>query len=270
MNLITYSSPWYWDDSRYVWIVIEKARCVTLLDRFTNRRNVTLEQYFSILKKCVLFRGIEECDYGHLLGCLGAQIKQYEEEEYLFFAGDRINHIGVVLSGRLEILKESLAGNKHIIAILDPSHMFAEGIVCTATRQSPVTVQAMETAKILLIPYERVIKSCGRTCAFHIGLIQNMMVILGEKNVILNWKLDLLTLKGMREKLASYLLKASLENGSLTFQIPLNRTELADFLNVSRTSMCRELSRMKEEGLIDLYGRSFKILDQERLARCLE
>ncbi len=88
--------------------------------------------------------------------------------------------------------------------------------------------------------------------------------------MILNYKLELLTLKGMREKLASYLLKASLENGSNTFQIPLNRTELADFLNVSRTSMCRELTRMKNDGLIDLYGRSFKILDKERLAQCLE
>jgi hypothetical protein len=34
--------------------------------------------------------------------------------------------------------------------------------------------------------------------------------------------------------------------------------------------MCRELTRMKNDGLIDLYGRSFKILDKERLAQCLE
>ena len=148
--------------------------------------------------------------------------------------------------------------------------MFAEGIVCTTARISPVTVQAMEDAKILLIPYERITKTCGKACAFHLGLIQNMMIILGEKNMILNYKLDILTLKGMREKLASYLLKASLESGSGTFQIPLNRTELADFLNVSRTSMCRELTRMKDEGLIDLYGRSFKIMNKEGLTRCLE
>lgn len=229
-----------------------------------------MEQYYPILKKCVLFRGIEEGKYKHLLGCLDAQVKNYKEDEYIFFSGDEINHVGVVLSGRVEILKENLAGNKHIIAVLDPSNMFAEGIVCTASRLSPVTTKAMEDTKILLLPYGRIIKSCGEGCSYHIGLIQNMMVILGEKNVNLNWKLDLLTLKGMREKLASYLLKASKENGSKTFLIPLNRTELADFLNVSRTSMCRELTRMKDDGLIDLYGRSFKILDQEGLAQCLE
>jgi len=44
---------------------------------------------------------------------------------------------------------------------------------------------------------------------------------------------------------------------------------MADYLNVSRTSMCRELARMKDEGLIDYYGHSFKILDRERLVECL-
>lgn len=229
-----------------------------------------MEQYYPILNRCALFRGIEESNYKHLMSCLGTQVKSFDEEEFIFFAGDKISQVGIVLSGRVEILKENLAGNKHIIAILDSSHLFAEGIVSTASRQSPVTVQAMEATKVMMIPYERIIRSCGMSCTYHYGLIQNMMMVLGEKNVNLNWKLELLTLKGMREKLASYLIKASLENGSNTFQIPLNRTELSDFLNVSRTSMCRELTRMKDEGLIDLYGRSFRILDKDRLAMCLE
>jgi len=229
-----------------------------------------LEQYYPILKRCALFRGIEESNYMDLLGCLDAQIKHFNEDEYIFFAGDKINRVGVVLSGTVEILKENLAGNKHIIAILDSSHLFAEGIVCTADRLSPVTAQAKEETNIMFIPYEKIIRSCGQSCSYHFGLIQNMMVVLGEKNINLNWKLELLTLKGMREKLASYLIKASYENRSNTFQIPLNRSELSDFLNVSRTSMCRELTRMKDDGLIDLYGRSFKILDKEGLAGCLE
>ncbi|NLP17088.1 MAG: Crp/Fnr family transcriptional regulator [Clostridiales bacterium] len=228
-----------------------------------------METYYPIIKKCALFRGIEENNYKHLLGCLNVQIKHFKENEYLFFAGDRINKVGVVLSGSVEILKENLAGNKHIIAILESSHLFAEGIVCTANRISPVTVQAKESTMVMFIPYEKIIRSCGQSCSYHFGLIQNMMVVLGEKNIDLNWKLELLTLKGMREKLASYLVKASFENSSYTFQIPLNRTELADFLNVSRTSMCRELTRMKNDGLIDFYGRSFRILDKEGLIDCL-
>lgn len=224
-----------------------------------------MQQYDSILKKCALFRNINEKDYGPLLQCLASQVKSYETEEYIFLQGDVINYVGIVLSGVVEIMKENLSGNKHILAFLEPSGMFGEGIVCTAKRTSPVTVRVKEKAKILLIPYERIIKSCGNSCSFHISIIQNMMMVLGEKNMNLNHKLELLTLKGMREKIAYYLLNELQEQGSATFQVILNRTELADYLNVSRTSMCRELARMKEEGMIDYYGNSFRILDKNFL-----
>lgn len=229
-----------------------------------------MNQYIPVLKKCALFRHIEEKDMGMLLGCLGAQVRSFLADDYIFLSGDEVNFVGIVLSGVVEIMKENLAGNKHIVAFLEPSDMFAEGIVCTVNRISPVTVRVKEDTKVLMIPYERIIKSCGNSCSFHIGLIQNMMVVLGEKNVNLNRKLELLTLKGMREKIASYLMNEALQRGSTMFQIMLNRTELADYLNVSRTSMCRELARMKEEGLIDFYGNSFKIIDKVALAQCLE
>jgi CRP-like cAMP-binding protein len=229
-----------------------------------------MDNFNPVLKKCALFRGIDEKDYSGLLGCMNAQVKSFDAEEYIFLAGDKINHVGIVLTGVVEIMKENLAGNKHILAFLEASDLFAEGIVCTVKRISPVTVRVKEAADILLIPYERIIKSCGNACTFHISLIQNMMVVLGEKNFNLNRKLELLTLKGMREKLASYLLNQASERGSSMFQIMQNRTELADYLNVSRTSMCRELTRMKEEELIDFYGHSFKILDPKGLAESLE
>jgi CRP-like cAMP-binding protein len=226
--------------------------------------------YYPVLKNCALFRRIGESELEQLVKCLDAQPRSYQAEDYIFLAGDVINMVGIVLSGVVEVMKENLAGNKHILAFLGPADMFAEGIVCTVKRISPVTVRVKEDAKILFIPYERIIKSCGNTCDFHISLIQNMMVVLGEKNVNLNRKLELLALKGMRDKIALFLLNEAGERGSSMFQIMLNRTELADYLNVSRTSMCRELARMKDEGLIDYYGSSFKLVKRELLAQCLE
>ena len=103
-----------------------------------------------------------------------------------------------------------------------------------------------------------------------------MITILGEKNKMLSRKIELLALKGMREKLATYLLyeQVRFQNNSsskdtFSFSITPNRTELADYLNVSRSSMCRELSRMKDEGLIDYYQNTFKILEPDALKNVL-
>ncbi len=229
-----------------------------------------MEEYLRLLSKCALFKNVKEEDLGSLLSCLNSYTKNYKDEEYIFFAGNEINYVGVILSGSAEIIKENLAGSRHIMAFLGPAHIFAEGIVCTPKRISPVTLRVKEDSKILFIPYERIIKSCGNTCNFHVQLIQNMMMILGQKNYNLNTKIELLTLKGMREKIAAYLLNESKNSNSLSFQIVPNRNELAEYLNVSRTSMCRELARMKELNILDYYQNSFKILDVEALKECLK
>jgi CRP-like cAMP-binding protein len=196
-------------------------------------------------------------------------MKNYSNGEYIFLAGNEINYVGIVLSGSVEIIKENPAGARHIMDFLGVSNLFGEGIVCTMERISPVTVRAKEDSKILFIPYERIIKSCSNSCSFHVQLIKNMMLLLGEKNYNLNHKIELLMLKGMREKLAAYLLYESRRQNSQTFQIIPNRNELAEYLNVSRTSMCRELARMKELGMLDYYQNSFKLLSIEELNNCL-
>lgn len=227
-------------------------------------------EYYGILKQSPLFRDIETSDMGTLLSCLNTNTEIYGEGEYIFFAGDKLNYVGIVLEGMVEIVKENLAGNKHILDFLKEADMFGEVIVCTADRVSPVTVKSRCNSKVLWIPYSRVIRACEHDCGFHVKLIQNMMVILGEKNMILNKKIEMLVLKGMREKLASFLLREYENRGRASFKIQHNRTELADYLNVSRTSMSREITRMKDEGMLDYDGRSFLLKDIEGLRQCLE
>ena len=228
-----------------------------------------MEKYYPSLLKCPLFSNISEHDFPTLLFCINASLRKYKNDEYLFLAGDEVNYIGILISGSLELIKENPAGAQHIVSFLEPTNLFAEAIVCTRNRISPVSLIARGDCEVLLIPYEKIIKTCSNACGFHLQLIRNMMIILGERNNGLFFKIELLTIKSMREKIATYLLLESQKQNALLFQIIPNRNELADYLNVSRTSMCRELSRMKDLGLIDYYQNSFKILSVDGLQRCL-
>ena len=232
--------------------------------------------YYDILNLCPLFSKITREELPALLHCVDAKEKRFYSEEYLWLSGDSIVSLGIVLSGSLEIIKENVAGQKHILDFIAPGQIFGEGIICTKDRISPVSVRSRESSYILFLPFEKVIRPCSNSCAFHYQLNQNLLTLLGEKNRLLNRKIELLTLKGMREKLATYLLYEesrfqSLEQNknSRFFTITPNRNELADYLNVSRSSMCRELGRMKDEGLIDYYQNSFKIIDHEALKEAL-
>ena len=230
---------------------------------------MNLDKTISVLQQSSLFEKIEKESIGHLLNCLGIQIKRYEEQHIIIELESCVNEIGVVIEGEVEIVKENRLGDRMIVGILGEGQIFGEGIVCTKKRLSPVTVRTKTKATIALVPYEKIIMTCGERCSFHKQIIQNMLYVLGEKNYHLNQKIDYLILKGMREKLALYLLEQSYREGKASFYIGLNRNDLAEYLNVSRSAMSRELSRMKEDGLIDYYKNSFKIIDESRLKEYL-
>lgn len=229
-----------------------------------------MKQYITILQNCPLFRQLTQEEILHILHCFEAKPRQYVASDYLIMQGDIVDFIGIVLEGSLEIIKENIAGDRHIVTTLSPSDLFGEGIVCTKQRIAPVTVTTKTNAVILTIPYQKIIHTCNHACTFHSSIIHNMMLLLGEKNHILNQKMDLLLLKGIKEKLAAFLLSKKLETGKCQFTIPLNRNELAEYLNVSRPSMSRELAIFKEEGILDYHKNTFRILDEERLASYLE
>ena len=69
---------------------------------------------------------------------------------------------------------------------------------------------------------------------------------------------------GVTARTAKEVAKAA---GADTFSIPFSRAGLAEDLNCDRSALCRELSRMRAQGLIETYKNSFKILDRAALAR---
>lgn len=224
-----------------------------------------MKQYYPVLAECALFQSIPESDYEHLISCFFHPVISYQGGEVILLTGAKVNYVYIVLTGSVEIAKESFSGSKHIISLSGPSKIFAEGIVCTKQRISPVTVTARKETKVLPIPYQRIMTPCSNSCSFHTKLIFNMMLLLGEKNYSLNTKIELLSYKGMRQKLAVFLLSEQQRQKSLSLKLCYNRNELADYLNVSRPSMSRELSRMQAENILSYHKDRFEIKDLEAL-----
>ncbi|WP_048571373.1 Crp/Fnr family transcriptional regulator [Clostridium cylindrosporum] len=229
-----------------------------------------LQEIVNILVKVNLFRGIEREEILKIIPCLDYRVKSFDKGANIFQAGDTVNNIGIVLSGSCEISKENVAGNKIIVAMLSSEDMFAESIVCRKNKISPVNVTSIENSKIIFISYDKIIRSCDNSCGFHVNLINNLLVTIAEKNYILNNKIDILLLKSMREKIATFLLNKQKQTGSFSFNIEINRNQLAEYLNVCRSALSRELSRMKEENIIDFYKNTFKIKDIESLKKIIQ
>ena len=63
--------------------------------------------------------------------------------------------------------------------------------------------------------------------------------------------------RNTRQKILSYLSTESMKQGKLSFDIPYDRQQLADYLGVDRSAMSNELSKMQRDGLLTYYKNEF-------------
>ncbi|NTW71452.1 MAG: Crp/Fnr family transcriptional regulator [Eubacteriaceae bacterium] len=224
-----------------------------------------IEKYYRILEKNPLFSDIDDYSIEQLMECLNPTVKNYKKHEFIAFAGDEFTSMGIVLDGQISIVKENASGTRVMMSLLDPGSMFGEMIAFTNSAKWPATVQATKNATIMFMRKDAIIGECHRMCTWHKTLIRNMLKIVSNRAVMLNKKVEYLSIKSMRGKLSTYFIEEFRKTGQKLLKLSMNRNELADFLNVSRPSMSRELARMKEEGVIDYNKNQVDILDLESL-----
>ena len=207
-----------------------------------------------------LFSGIKTEDLKAMLGCIGYHIGTFKKGDIVAFEEENIRHIGILLSGAVDMVKEDLWGNKTMLVRMRKDELFGETFVCGEDNLSVVTFVVSEDAKILFMPFDRVMHSCTMACVFHHRLIENMVHIIANKNRDLMRKVEVVSKRTIREKLLAYLsIQAQIQERRY-FEIPLGRVELAEYLCVDRSALTRELVKMKEDGLIDYDKNCFRIL----------
>ncbi|WDV46378.1 Crp/Fnr family transcriptional regulator [Clostridiaceae bacterium M8S5] len=226
------------------------------------------EKWVNQLIKVELFKNIDKNELNKILCCLQPTIKSYKKKDIITIEKRELIGIGIVLEGEVIVGKDTLAGDRVMIARLNKGELFGE--VAAFTNDGWLaTVIANTDCTILFFPPHQIVGVCRHSCDGHRKLIQNMLQIVAKKAFVLNKKVEMLSLKSIRKKISNYLLGQFARKKTLSFEIPLKRNELAEYLLVSRPSLSRELINMKEEGIIDFYRNSFKIVDIDRLKRCL-
>ncbi len=91
-------------------------------------------------------------------------------------------------------------------------------------------------------------------------LIVNLLRISSQKNLTLSERSFQISRKSCRGRLLAYLSAVSRQSRSDEFDIPFDRQQLADHLNLERTNMSKELSKMRREGLIEFRKNHFRLL----------
>lgn len=206
-----------------------------------------------------LFTGISQENAVHLLSCLKAQMIDYPDDTVIIEEGVPVRNFGVLLSGRGRSYRNDSEGNTLTLTLLKSGSEIGVILAASSGRPSPVSVAVEKGSTILFLSYDRLIKSCTGNCPCHQLLIRNFIGIAAQKGLILHERIDCLLRPTARDKIMTYLKKSAPSSGSGTFTIPLDRNAMAEYLNMDRSALSRELSRMKKDGIIDFYKSTFRL-----------
>ena len=112
----------------------------------------------------------------------------------------------------------------------------------------------------MFIDCQHVLHSCQNACGFHQQMIFNLMKNLADKNIMFHQKIEITSKRTTREKLMTYLMFQAKKNNKNSFYIPYDRQELADYLEVDRSGLSAEISKLRKEEILKSNKKYFEIL----------
>lgn len=226
-----------------------------------------------------LFKDLSCDEIKQLMACIKFVPKNYKKNEYLLFEGEKVNRIGIILSGTVVMEKDDLLGNSYLFRTLNNNELFGEPFLAREPILSSVNYKAMTDCDILYFNYQELLTLCEKHCRCHKVMTDNLIFMLSDKTRSLISKIEILSKNSMRERIMTffalvykhYILFEA--NGQLSddakvshneITLPYNHTEMARYLCVNRSAMLRELHRMEEEGIITCTGAMYTVhFDQD-------
>ncbi len=224
-----------------------------------------VDNIINLIKDNKLFINMDENEIKKLLHCSKAVVLEYTDNQIVFEKDDNIKKLGIVIEGQFNLVSQKYNGTRVIVTTLEKNDLFGEALAFSTMRESPYDLVSQGNSRALIIPYSIFFTMCRDVCDFHKILISNMLSILSDKIVMLNNKMNILNAETLKGRISLYLLSLHKKTNSLIFDMPMKRQELAEFLNVKRPSLSRELSNMHQDNIIEVYRSTVKIKDIERL-----
>ena len=213
-----------------------------------------------MLKENILINGMTPDEIDQALSELCTMEKAYEKNSLILRAGDITDSLGLVLSGSVTIESNDMWGNRTILSNVGKGGFFAETYALLENEPLLVDVRANENCRILFFKVGSLKKLKSNMNLWCFKLISNLLMISANKNLHLSGRSFHTSPKTIRGRVMVYLSSVSLKKGSNEFDIPFDRQQLADYLNLERSALSKGLGKMKKDGLIEVRKNHFKLL----------
>jgi CRP-like cAMP-binding protein len=220
-----------------------------------------MDEILNVLFHCPLFSGIEKPEIQNILRQTQSHVSNYKKNEYIFQLDRPSEYIGIVIHGSVEVQKISSSGKLLNLLSRNKGEVFGGAAIFSRKLSPNVNVISKESSKVLFIHKQSVIDILCKN-----NTIASNILDMSANNIAhLNQRIELLCISSIQKKIAFTLLFDMQPSELNLVKLPFSKKSWAEYLNVSRPSLCRELKCLCVEGVIEVKNKAIKIVDKQKL-----
>lgn len=204
-----------------------------------------------------LLRAIPKDQLNEYLENQSMQIKVFSKTEVIHFEADPCIGVEIILEGQVVVEHIDESGYLMTITAFNPDEILGANLVFSKNPFYPMTVTCKTEATLLLIQKELLFTLCSTIPDF----LMLFLAYISDHTLLLGHKIKHNVNRSIRESLLAFLKNEYHKQNTYSILLPMTKKALADQIGVQRTSLSRELQKMKNEGLISLGIHSIIILD---------
>lgn len=190
--------------------------------------------------------------------------RAYPKGALLFVAGDEARGFYSILSGEVRVFKMDEKGREMEVVRLRPGDFFGEAVAVVSGR-FPAFAQAARNSEVLFFERQTFFRSLENSPE----LARFFLKLLARKCLILNERIETLSLRTVRQRLIQYFLSHCSGDKACLVDLKIKKSELAKLLGTISETLSRNLREMEDEGLIEVKGRAIRVKDCSRMREAL-
>ena len=219
------------------------------------------------LKHIRLFDGISPSDMQEMEKI--TRMEEVKKRQPLYLTGDPSRNVYLLKRGRVKIANTAPSGKEVTFDILEPGEVFGE---LDAMEDAPrsTSAETLDDALICVIPR----KDFDQYLAMHPNVTIKLTKLIGLRLKKIQSRVEDLVFRDVPARLAHLLSELSKTEGvadkqGIRLKVKLTHQEMANLIGCSRETVSTTMGQFRDDGLIQMDGRTITIVNEKGLSKLL-
>jgi len=218
-----------------------------------------MKKYLNIVREIKLLQSLSDDDIHASFKTGKAMLKKYKKDTMLHFDGEKCDKIEIIIKGTINIDRIDISGQLMTIAEFTSGNILGGNLIFSTKPIYLMTVITTSDVEILEIHKDALMDWLTTKTDF----LKAFLEYISDHSTILATTIKDNIKKPIRESIINYINHQYIIQNKLTIVLPISKKSLAERIGVQRTSLSRELQKMKNDGLIDFDNKSIIIVNTD-------